>query len=397
MGKPFSDKLLTGLKPKATKYYSREGRGFALRVMPSGVKTFLFIYTHEGRRREMNLGNYPHVTQAEAREQYQAAYSLAVKGIDPQEHNKAIAAAKEKEANCSFGHFAKLYLEQADQIFSNKNWFNTIQCALNKDLLPEWKDRHISEISRRDVITTLDKVGKRAKGQVNNVKKAASGVFTYALDRDYINSNPVANITRAIANFKQEPRDRYLDEAEINHIWKAIDTGVGTDEIKRALKLILVTAQRPGEIATMHRSEIDGEWWTIPKEKAKSGNEHMVYLTPTALELIGDTEGHIFLSPRAVKPIRTSHMSQLVSIPRGDTQGNIYHVPYYGLPRWTPHDLRRTARTHMPRIGILNEYAEAVLNHSKKGIVGVYNKYDYQEEKKAALIRWETELLSLIK
>lgn len=393
MGKPFSDKLLTSLKPKATKYYSREGRGFAVRVMPSGVKTFLFIYTHDGKRREMNLGNYPHVTQAEARGQYQAAYSLAARGTDPQEHNKAIAEAKEKEANCSFGHFTKLYLLD---VKLSANWLKTIQGALNNDLLPAWKNKHIGEIRRRDVIAVLAKVGKRARGQVNNVKKAASGIFSYALERDYISSNPATNLNKALSNFKQEPRERHLDETEIKFIWKAIDAGAGSEEVKKALKLILITAQRPGEVAGMHRSEIDGEWWTIPKERSKSGKEHLVYLTPTALELIGDSDGHIFLSPRKIKPIQTSHMSQLVSVGQVDSLGTVYHTSYYGLPRWTPHDLRRTARTHMSRIKIIDEHCEAVLNHAKRGIRGVYNRYDYQEEKKLALIKWEAELLKLV-
>lgn len=395
MGKPFTEKHVANLKPRTAKYYSREGRGFALRVMPSGVKTFLFIYTHEGKRREMNLGNYPHVKLAEAREQYQAAYSLAARGVDPQERLKALAQAKEKEANSSFGHFAKLYLEQAETKFTNQFWFKTIRGAINKDLLPVWKDRHIKEISRRDVINVLEKVSTRAKGQVNNVKKAASGIFSYALERDYISNNPATNLNKALA-IKHERRERFLNREEIKHIWQAIDAGVGTDEVKRALKLILVTAQRGGEIANMHRSEIAGEWWTIPKERAKNGNEHMVYLTPTALELIGDTEGYIFLAPRKDKPIKTSHLSQLVSTERTDINGTTYHKPFYDLPRWTPHDLRRTARTYLSELRIPREHAEAVLNHAKPGIVGIYDKYEYQEEKKAALIKWEAELLKIV-
>ena len=397
MGKQFSDKLLSNLKPQATKFYSREGRGFALRVMPSGIKTFLFIYTtHEGKRREMNLGNYPHVKLAEAREQYQAAYSLAAKGIDPQEHKKAITEAKAKESNSSFGKLAELYLAKIETKFA-ANWVKTISGALKCDLLPVWKDKHIGEIRRKDIIDLLEKVGNRAKGQIKNVQKAAGGVFRYAVDREYIEINPTSNLSKALSEFQTGPRERSLSESEIKVIWDAIDAGVGSEETKRALKLILVTAQRPGEVASMHRSEIDGEWWTIPKEKVKTRKEHLVYLTPTALKLIGDSDGHIFPSPRMAKPIQTSHMSQLVSISRVDTQGNVYHTPYYGLPRWTPHDLRRTARTHMARIKIIEEHCEAVLNHAKRGISGVYNRYAYQEEKKLALIKWEAELLELIK
>ena len=69
---------------------------------------------------------------------------------------------------------------------------------------------------------------------------------------------------------------------------------------------------------------------------------------------------------------------------------------YFDLPKWTPHDLRRTARTKMARIGVPEEHAEAVLNHKKQGIVKVYNLHQYADEKKAALLLWEAELLRII-
>lgn len=72
-------------------------------------------------------------------------------------------------------------------------------------------------------------------------------------------------------------------------------------------------------------------------------------------------------------------------------------LPYYGMTPWTPHDMRRTARTVMARIGIPDEHAEEVLNHSKVGIKKVYNTYKYDKEKQAALVAWEAELLRLLK
>ena len=73
-----------------------------------------------------------------------------------------------------------------------------------------------------------------------------------------------------------------------------------------------------------------------------------------------------------------------------------YTRNYFDLPTWTPHDLRRTARTEMARIGVPEEHAEAVLNHKKQGIVKVYNLHQYADEKKVALLQWEAELLRII-
>lgn len=409
MAKAFTDKYLLNLKPTDKKFYVREARGFTLQVLPSGVKTFLYIYTFKGKRKHINLGIYPHTKLADARELYQNAYTLASKGIDPQEHNKAIEEAKSKEADNSFGKFSELYLLQKQDSFS-PGWLKTIQGALNNDLLPEWKDRHIGSIRRRDVIDMLDKVGKRARGQVKNVQKAASGVFDYALHREYIESNPALNLNKAVANLKPIQRERNLNDTELKDIWHAIDKGVGNNETKRALKLILVTAQRPGEVSGMHSQEIQigagkplcktckacGGLWTIPKERTKNGREHLVYLTSTALTLIGDADGYIFPSPIEDTPINRNSISQLVSRKRIDRNTNEELTPFYGLPRWTPHDLRRTARTYMAKIGVPEEHAEAVLNHAKQGVVKIYNQHEYQEEKKVALLKWEAELLKIV-
>ena len=87
MLKAFTDKLISNLKPKGTKYYMREGRGFAIQVLPSGSKTFMYIYTFSGKRRHLNLGIYPVTTLAEARQKYMDAAILVGRGKDPHPEN----------------------------------------------------------------------------------------------------------------------------------------------------------------------------------------------------------------------------------------------------------------------------------------------------------------------
>jgi len=69
----FTDKYISGLKPEAARYFRREARGFAIRVMPTGLKTWFYIYTWKGSRKHMNLGVYNGITLAKARELYTAA------------------------------------------------------------------------------------------------------------------------------------------------------------------------------------------------------------------------------------------------------------------------------------------------------------------------------------
>lgn len=386
----FTDKSLSALKPEDKLYFVREARGFTVRVMPSGFKTFLYIYEMKGKKVHLNLGVYPQTSVAEARQLYTAAYLKVASGIDPkQESIKVVEKAKE-DNSLTFGHFAELFLVWSKANYCT-SWHRTNELSLKHDVLPYWKDTKIEDIRRRDAIALIERVAARSAGQAANVQKAARSVFDYALQREFTDNNPMLRLVKVIPALKVTSRERTLSDKELKQLWYSIDAGPGDSKTKRALKLILVTAQRPGEVAGMRHEEIEGEWWTIPSERAEKGRgEHLVYLTPTALQLIGSGKGFVFPSPRPKKPLGRNSLAQLVSSPTAGKE------PYYGLPRWTPHDFRRTARTNMARAGVVDEHAEAVLAHCKQGVKKVYNKYEYKEEKKAALLTWEELLLSII-
>lgn len=390
MAKSWTDKYILNLKPKNKKYYDREARGFSLRVMPSGVKTFLYIYTFNGKRQELNLGIYPDAIKLEeARIAYNDAYKLVSKGIDPKEHNKAIQDAIDNAEDDTFGYFAKDYL-----LWSEKNhclsWHKTVKMSLINDVIPKWESLPIASIKRRDAIALLEQVASRAPGQAKNVLKVTRAVFEYAIHREYIEANPCLRLSKVIPDLKPVTKTRVLSDKELATLWYAIDIGTGGERTKAAIKLVLVTAQRPVEVSSMHRSQIEGNWWTLQAATVKNDETHRVYLTPTALKLIGNGEGFIFPSDRLgtdgqPRPIVRQTLSQTVA-----------SQDYYGLPVWTPHDLRRTARTCMARIGIQEAYAEAILNHKKQGVVRVYNLHQYDNEKKEAMLLWEAELLKII-
>lgn len=390
MGKPFTDRLLQNIKSTDKKQYIREGRGFTMRVLTTGIKTFLYIYTFKGKRKELNLGIYPYTKLADAREAYQDAYNLVIKGIDPQEHNKAIESAKEL---VTFKHFSDLYLDEYSKQHHSTSWHKTIKLSLANDVLPFWGDKDIKDIQRADGIQLLERVQNRSPGMTANVHKAARGVLDYALERGALEYNVMLKLSKPVPSLRLNNRQRVLTEHEIKTVWNALDDS----SIGRALKLILVTAQRPGEVAGLHTQEMQaGEGkplcktcrgcnnvWTIPKERAEKGKgDHLVYLTATAVNLtrsIEDVDGPVF-------DVQRNSLSQYLS----------RNKKYFDLDRWTPHDLRRTARTFMSKIGIPAEHSEAVIAHCKQGIKAVYDVYDYQEEKKAALIKWEAELLRIV-
>jgi integrase len=287
-------------------------------------------------------------------------------------------------------------------------------------VLPHIGNRVITTVRRREIISLLETVVARAPGQARNVYKSLAKMFWYAQDREYIDTTPCNDMLNSIPALRvAEGKKRALNDQEIKKAWHRIDRGPGDDSVKRALKFILVTAQRPEEVTGMHSNEIivgvghdrcrtcrRCGWWTIPWQRIKTENsktlkrspqDHRVYLTPLAMLLIGNRKGFIFPSIGGEIPIRRNSLSQRVE--RGiaiDRNGSKIQFKCYGLSDWTPHDLRRTARTGMARIEIVDTWIEEVLNHKKEKIKSIYDQHKYDEQKRKALTRWAEHLESTI-
>lgn len=400
----FTDKYIKSLKPETEMYQLREGRGFAIRVLPSGVKTWYYIYNYNGKRRQMNLGNYPEKSVEAAHGAYRAAVDLIKNGIDPQMPLEPPPIPPEQ---LTVAKLVEIWIDEWSKDHHSTRVNYNYKKALKAGVLPIWGMRPANEIKRRDVIALLESIAKQTPGQAGNVLKAARGVFTYAVEREMIEYNPFAEvkIARSIPSMILASRDRVLSPAEIKHIWQAIEDGGGSPATKRALKLILVTAQRPGEVAGMHTDEIvigAGRercrvcrrcgWWTIPAERMKNKKEHRVYLSPLAMELIGKEAGYVFPSSEPGKPLTANSLAYHV---RREVPGT-GKAKFYGLHRWTPHDLRRTAGTILNELGSGNEIMDAVLSHSLPGVTGIYNRNKYEKEKQEWLTRWSEHLKKLV-
>ena len=402
----FTDKFISNLKPEAKEHWTREGQGFAIRVLPSGEKVWYYIYTIERRKRYMRLGGYPEVSLATAREAFDVAKVKVKNGIDPMaekdkaEHERSIAPTVED--------LASEYIERHAKKFK-KSW-EADERLLKKEILPAWGKRKAAEITKRDVTLLLENIVDRGTPAMSNqVLKITRKMFNFAIERDILQHTPFIGVKALAPNTR---RERTLTETEIKAFWGNIENAIISDEVKRALKLVLVTAQRPGEVSGMHIREIDGAWWTIPAERAKNGKAHRVYLTNMALELIGDTQDkdYIFPCPHQdkEKPIEAHALSVAVrrnlEWPLLDKKGNALFGKD-GKPatenrlevaKFTPHDLRRTAATFMASMGYMDEIIDAVLNHVKQGIIRTYNRHGYDQEKQKALEAWALKLATIV-
>ena len=432
-------------KPPTSEYDLREGHGFGIRVRKSGVITFFFMYHFNGKRRFQNLGAYgppPDVSLSEARQRHAAAYSQARSGIDPINQKKASAEEKARQArkaaqeaqaaaaaaahleNFTFEilmkdgvpeNFTPRTVEQLAGVwfakYSKENhserWQETALSCIRLHIIPNVGPLEIVAVRHKHAVSLIEKIAATVPGSARNTMKFARQMFKYACRQEWAEIQPFIEITASVPKIAPKADERHLDDDEIVKAWDEIGKSSCSRKIKRALKLILVTAQRPGEVAQMHRDQIKGRWWTIPGEVAgKNEREHRVYLTDTAFELIGNDEGFIFPSERGKRghisgnalsqAINRGYMSDDVVKIVGNHQIKARKAPYFGMKPWSPHDLRRTARTNMARVGVLDEVAEEVVNHIKPGIVGVYNKYRYDKEKQEALEKWEGLLLDIL-
>lgn len=446
----FTDKAISNLKPQDKQYYLWEGDGFAIRVTPAGLKTpngsktWLYIYTFKGKRREMNLGRYPDVSLAKARERTIEARKVLSDGIDPQEfgftwhknpervRREEARQAEEDLRNPTVKQLAEEYMEKHAKVNKRASSAKEDQRLLDKDVLHAWGDRKAKDIRKRDVILLLEDASQRGAALTHNIFKLVRKMYNFAVSRDILENTPCAGIKiDEIATITS--RERVLKEAQDNNdvdeiltFWTEIGKAAISDEVRRILKLILVTGQRPGEVAGVCSNEVDGSWWTIPverrkvKEKSKvKPQPHRVYLSKLALELLGTPcplSGYYFPSPVAKTDDNDNPVYNHIDenalayairrnlkdyVPRRPIKGETISMVKVSdekkmvIEHFTPHDLRRTCSTRLAELGFKDEVNDAILGHAKQGVLGIYNRYKYDKEKEIAMTAWERKLIAI--
>jgi len=404
-----TDRTIRSLKPRATGQYERPDGlvpGLSIRINRNS-KSFVLFYRERmpdesggfapGKRlRRLTLGTYPALGLAQARTKAQRALSqLTTKGIDP-------AVGKREARNAgSFGELAADYIENHAKP-KKKSWKED-QRKVRADIPPAWKNLPVKTITRKHVYALLDRIVKRgAPVAANRVLGLVSRIFTYGIDKDWLDSNPAARISKQ----KETPRERTLTDEELKALWILLDAtktptrtpgAVCTPNIARGLQLILRTGQRPGEVFGMEWSDINeaGGWWTIPGTKIKNGKTHRVPLTQAALALIAEARA------AGSGPDGWVFEAQCGGGNRWQAANVISRLRHAGLLTgdYSRHDLRRTVATGlMQHAGTTRAVLSQVLNHTDSGprATAVYDQYSYDREKRKALEAWGRHLDALL-
>jgi integrase len=364
--KKLSELLVKRAPPAAAAYliWDAQQYGLALRVQPSGSKSYVVIYRAHGRPRWLHIGNVRAIGLADARELAAEAMLSVVKGGDPAAERQAL------RHRGTFQELATRYVELYAKKH-NKSW-RQADALVRRHLLPHWGQLHAASIARSDVKTMMSRI--TAPVLANQVLAAASAIFAWGVKQEVVTVNPCTGIERN----PTQSRERILSDSEIPMFWSTFDDAgliVGT-----ALKLILLSGQRPGEVAHMRREHIIDGWWEMPGlpvpalgwPGTKNKANHRVWLPAPVqallAELDGRSTGFVFAGGRNGHPAAMHAICEKL-----------------GVERATPHDLRRTHGTMITRMGFGRDAMNRIQNHREGGIGSVYDRHQYAEENQSVM------------
>lgn len=403
-------------------------KGFGVMVTDRGARSYLVQYRIGGRggdTRRVTIGKHGSPWTAEtARTRAKELLHQVDCDIDPFDAAKERIAEQRRAKELSkanahinerlgFSVFADRFVDQYAKVKQPKSW-KEIEAIIRRDLKPVFSDRPLTQITDADIVELLDQL--RARGATPSLKayKVLRLLFGFASDKERRHLRPAASPMLGIKPpGAAGKRERTLTDAELRYAWLAAG-GLGWP-FGSIVRLLILTGQRRDEVAGMAWPEIDKtrKHWVLPGVRSKNGLPNLVPLSPPALSIVDDfpalpgkagllftTTGETPVSGFSrVKTRLDASMLDLMRREAAEAGADAEEIEALRVEPWVIHDLRRTAATGLQRLKFPTEVIEAVLNHqsgSRAGIVGRYQLYKFEKEKRAALEKWGRHVLSLI-
>jgi integrase len=391
-------------KPAAhgrAEYWDATLPGFGLRVTEKGAKSWTVMYRVNGKQRRATLGAFPALSLSDARDRARELLRAAEKGGDPA---AAENADEPSQPAAPANLFDDVIAEFVDRHCKprNRGWRRQ-ERDLQREFLPCWRGRPIANITRSDILAALDKISDRSSPRrANRYLALLKKLFSWCAERGYVDASPAAVVKPP---GREVSRDRVLSDAELVAVWRACEAA--GHPFGQMFKLLIVTGQRLGEVATMARPDIDHgkAIWTVPADIAKNGVPNAVPLSSLAVQILDEATNGSGGSPGSdgnglVFPARNGSGNSASGFSKAKANlDKALAADGHQLPPWRLHDLRRTAASGMAQCGVQPHVIERVLNHisgSQAGVAGVYNRFGYLPEKRQALDAWANHLLSLL-
>jgi integrase len=359
------------------------------------------------------LGEYGALTLEQARDKARDWIQLVKKGEDP-------AHVEERERVATIARQANTFEAVAEDFIKEKlpseRQGHEVEGQIRRNFMPRWGTRPIADITEEDVLAVIKAKKRTAPAEARNILGVAKRFFSWAIDqRVYgLTISPAERLKPSKIVGEKAARNRILNDDELFALWRAVNRMPYPHG--PVYKLLILSALRLNEAADASWPEFDirNRAWVIPAERMKGKNHkarpHAVPLTDeinavleslprftgkdAGLFLFSTTMGKspVWMNKKVKDRLDARMLRTLRALAR--VRGEDPHKVV--LPRWTNHDIRRTVRSNLSRLRVTEEAREAVLAHARPGIKGVYDLYDYFDEKREALELWTARLRSIV-
>lgn len=367
-----------------------DGGGLTFTLSKAGTASWILRYMREGRARELTLGNYPDISLSAARKLASEHRVSVDKGQDP---------AAQKRADRLKLRGAWTVRRLADDLKAKVLDAGTLapgtvkakRWDLDKVILPRLGPQEVTAVTAEEIVEMLERSGRTWVMQ-KRILSTAVQLLDHAIGRQLIKINPAAGIKlKALMGPRPPIRKRVmLQEEELRKLLSGATDDLGVENAL-TLKIMLATCVRGVELVKARWEHIDFErgTWFVPDESVKTRTGFLVPITPTVAgwfkELQELADGSPWVLPardfrRVGQHVGRSTFSAALN--RAFARGDIE------TQHFTPHDTRSTAKGHMRNLGVSREISEIALNHTLKGMEGVYDVREEIPERRQALELW---------
>jgi len=384
--RPLTNNEILKAKPREKDFTLHDGDGLFLLVKTSGKKLWRFRYQrpNSASRTNLSLGAYPALTLAAARQIRDQHLSLLAQGIDPQQQQEIVSEQRQIELDSVFSTVAANWFQLKSKSVT-PDYAKDIWRSLDKDVLPAIGEIPVQEIKARTIIEVLEPI--KARGALETVRRLVqriNEIMIYAVNTGLLDSNPTSGVGMAFERPKKQNMPTLRPE-ELPKLMRSLVMSNLSVPTRCLIEWQLLTLARPSEASGTRWAEIDLETklWTIPAERMKAKREHIVPLSPRALEIlevmkpISAHREHIFPSRNDPKQSMNSQTANAA----------LKRIGYGG--KLVAHGLRSIASTALNEEGFNSDVIEAALAHSDKNEVRkAYNRSTYLEHRKQLMDWW---------
>lgn len=386
------------------------GDGLYIRVQTIGKAYWEVRYSINGKRRFMRIagGQYPSMSLAVAKLEAALVKQKTREGVDP-------LAERARENELTIKTVNQLFDDWYIDLSKRLKFPNIPKRIYEKEIKPLIGDLAIEQVNARDIRAILQKVSVSGRPSIANDTLAyCKQLFNHACKLDLANSNPASAFKISDAGGIEKSRTRILDISELEIVFHILrdNSHIFTRDNYLAVALLVCLGVRKGELIAAQWQEIDFEkqLWNLPKNRSKTGVAITIPLTGSVLgwleELKVRSAGSEFVFPSRRASKRRGYISDdtlnhaLAKMFGKKVDSNKQPYPNLlgnaGVEHFTVHDLRRTCRSLLAKAGIAVHIAERCLNHKLKGVEGIYDRYDYLDERRGALVQISSLLAPIV-